>query len=77
MSGERGMMPWRDQVRLAWKAIRWVYWISGIPIWANITIWIVSAAAIVSVLSGNLWGFAACLAVCIAIGIVTWRREQR
>ena len=62
-------MPWKDQLALGWRAVRRVLWAEGFPAWANAALLIVMTAAAISAVTGNLWGFAAALAVSVAIGI--------
>lgn len=69
-------MPWRDQLRLGWKIIRCLYWTEVLPVWAVIAGWIISAAAIVAGLTGNLWGFAACVAATCVVGWVAGGRKS-
>lgn len=64
------MMPWRDQLRLGWKILRWLYWPPPFPVWANVAMWITIAAALVAVTIGSLWGFAVCVIVVCVIGWV-------
>lgn len=69
------MMPCRDQVKLSWKVIRWLYWPSGWPAWVNIVIWICTAAVLVSVATDNAWGWGAAIVICMAAGFATGRKK--
>jgi hypothetical protein len=58
------MMPWKDQLRLGWSAIRWTFWPKEQPVWANTADLIVALAVIVAI-GAQLW-------LAAAIGIVLW-----
>lgn len=70
-------MPWRDQLKLGWKIIRWLYWPAGWPVWANIVIWICTAVVLVCIATGNLWGIVGVIVVAIGIGVVMTMEEMR
>lgn len=62
------MMPWKDQLRLGWRMLRWAYWPPDQHAWANIASLIVLAAAIIAV-SVQLWlGWLAALFLWYVIG---------
>ncbi len=47
------MMPWKDQMRLAGRGLRWLSWQADQKAWANITMWIV----VFTVLLGVIYQF--------------------
>ena len=63
-------MPWRDQLRLGWKVIRWLYWPSGWPVWTNVTIWICTAVILACIATGITWGIIGATVICGAVGFV-------
>jgi hypothetical protein len=48
------MMPWKDQVRLAARFLRWLFWPADQKTWANITMWIVVVTILLGVIY-QLW----------------------
>ena len=72
------MIPWREQVRMAWRGICWVIWQKNEPVWVNVLALILIATAMVCVAAGLLWGYAAVLAVALAGGCYrAWERRRR
>ena len=57
-------------MRLGWKVIRWLYWPSGWPVWANVTIWICTAAILACIATGITWGIIGAAVICGAVGFV-------
>jgi len=67
------MLPVRDQLRLGWSIIRWLYWPRDEPIWMNVTVLIVSTAAIIGFHNGMTWAFAYAVIITFACIIVDRR----
>lgn len=66
------MMPWKDQVRLGWDAIRWIIWPKKEPAWAAILVWILTVVIAISVVTDNVWG----IALGFGVAIVGRVRQQ-
>jgi hypothetical protein len=47
-------MPWKDQLRLGWRIVRWLWWPEEWHAWANIAIWVVSVTLIVAIYA-QIW----------------------
>jgi hypothetical protein len=62
------MMPWRDQLRLAWRAVRWAIW-APIPVWANVVLKIAQLMISLGAGLGSLWIVAAALVLAFAVGL--------
>jgi hypothetical protein len=63
------MMPWRDQVALAWKFLRWSIWPPGMPLYGQFSYKAGQALCIIAWSLGSAWIFAAGLGLVIAAGL--------
>ena len=44
------MMPWKDQLRLGRRCLRWLAWPADQKTWANITMWIIVVTVLLGVI---------------------------
>jgi hypothetical protein len=47
-------MPWKDQLRLGWRCLRWLFWPAELKTWANIATWVILVTMTLAV-SYQLW----------------------
>jgi hypothetical protein len=63
------MMPWKDQLRLGWRIVRWVWWPETVHAWANAAALVASAALVIAIVAqiwlGALAAFFLGVAICI------------
>ena len=43
------MMPWKDQLRLIARGLRWLFWPADQKTWANVAMWIVMVTMAVAI----------------------------
>ena len=43
------MMPWKDQLRLAGRCLRWLFWPPDRKTWANIAMWITMVTVMLAI----------------------------
>jgi hypothetical protein len=48
------MMPWKDQLRLIGRGLRWMYWPANQKAWSNVARWILSVTMAVAI-TYQLW----------------------
>lgn len=61
-------MPWRDQLRLGWRIIRWIWWPAEFPVWVRIFTWIIGPVVGIGAIKGNLL----IVGAGCALALVTW-----
>jgi len=71
-----GIMPWREQVRLGWKAVKWAAWPSDMIRAEEIVLmYAVSVAALIGMaLTGSLVPLFGALIVAVLLGYFGRRR---
>jgi hypothetical protein len=50
----KGMLPVREQARMAWNAFRWVYWPKNQPAWLSV-LDLILVAVLVAAVAAQLW----------------------
>jgi hypothetical protein len=48
------MMPWKDQLRLIGRGLRWWFWPTNQKTWANVAMWLIWATMTIAI-AGQLW----------------------
>lgn len=72
------MMPWRDQVRLAWRAARWLWWPPGWPLWSLLVIWTAWAAGTIGFIArGVWWPYECALGIAVLTGVAMGPERRR
>jgi len=68
-------MPWKDQFRLGWKILRWVFWPENQRAWANAAD-VVLIVAIVVAIRAQVWlGLLAGFFLWFAVGFAGRKRD--
>lgn len=49
------MMPWREQLRLLWRPVRFVIWMPDAALWENFTLKVAQAVGVLGLLLGSAW----------------------
>jgi hypothetical protein len=70
------MMSWRDQLRLGWRIIRWIWWPENHPWWENVMMWITTAIICVGLVINMLWPFGIAIALVFATVLVRLRQDR-
>jgi|HubBroStandDraft_6_1064221.scaffolds.fasta_scaffold2998631_1 hypothetical protein len=72
---ERGMMPWRDQLRRGWRGFRWclpaIFWPARVPVWARVVVLLCQATCVIGALAGSVWAIAGACVVTFVAGWVS------
>lgn len=64
----KGMLPAREQARMALNALRWAYWPKNQPVWLNVFDLIISATGMLAVIL-QLW---LVLLTCVVLYFAAW-----
>jgi hypothetical protein len=62
-------MPWKDQLRLAGRGLRWFFWPAHQKAWANVVMWVLWATMTVAI-ADQLW--LPLLAALVVSGATQW-----
>jgi hypothetical protein len=73
---ELAMMPWRDQLRIGWRALQWVTWPGHRHTWANAAELITTVAMTIAIYAQDWLGLLAGFFLCVAVGYAGRKRSS-